>query len=273
MNTALPELASDLTLLRDAVLDAGKIARHYFERGFETYEKAKDDFVTDADLAIDKALRERLIRERPTYGWLSEESENDLHRLDCKRVWVVDPIDGTYGFVHRIPNFTICAALVEDGLPVIGIVLNPITENLYEALVGNGATLNRRTIAVSSTSALENARVIAVRSKIEDPKWERKWPNMRIDMPTSFGQSLSVVATGEFDLLLSLANTPITSEWDLAAADLIIREAGGMVTDQQGRNFRYNQENPLKSIRTVIASCPGLFSEVMGRCENLPRFG
>ena len=135
--------SADHALVADAVREAGDIARRYYGGNVESWEKNPGDPVSEADLAIDTFLKEKLTAACPDYGWLSEETVDDPSRLDKSRVWIVDPIDGTRSFIAKKPEFTICAALVENGQPILGVVYNPILEEFYEAELGTGAFLNR----------------------------------------------------------------------------------------------------------------------------------
>src|SRR4029079_20167 len=117
--------------------------------------------VSEADLAVDAALKHALLEARPSYGWLSEESEDDHARLDRRAVWMVDPIDGTNAFLRNVPEWTVSAALVEDGLPPRGVVFNPATKECFHAVRGHGAFLNDARISVSDRAAIEGAQIIA----------------------------------------------------------------------------------------------------------------
>jgi len=262
--TEAPGASADYELLKYGVLEAGHIARHYFEKGFEHWDKAKDDPVTEADLAVDRVLKEILLSDRPTYGWLSEETDDDLRRLSCRRVWIVDPIDGTRAFVERRPQFTICAALVDNGEPECAFVYNPVTEQLFEARRGRGARLNGDPIAPSARSELEGASVLATKGMFKHPDWQHDWPDLKISMRNSVALRLALVACGEFDMCLSLTKK---SDWDLAAADLIVREAGARLSDHTGLPFRYNRKSVRQ--RSLIATCPGLYEEILKRTRHL----
>jgi myo-inositol-1(or 4)-monophosphatase len=118
----------DLALIEATVREAGQIARSYFGGSYKKWDKGKGDPVTEADLAVDKYLRETFTAARPDYGWLSEESVDDLRRLSTEFTFVVDPIDGTVAFLKNRPHFTICVALVREHLPLVGVVFTPISE-------------------------------------------------------------------------------------------------------------------------------------------------
>ena len=150
MTRPSPELARDHALVIDAVREAGAMAMTYFGGDVESWEKAPGNPVSDADIAVDNLLADRLCRERPAYGWLSEETEDDPARLSTPLVWIVDPIDGTRAFLKGRPEFTVCAALVADGAPILGVVFNPATGDFFEALKGGGARHNGHQISVTT---------------------------------------------------------------------------------------------------------------------------
>src|SRR5262245_29517781 len=129
---ALPSsLKEDFALLKQAVTEAGSLALDYFGKELKASRKFDGSEVSEADLAVDAALKQKLLEGRPTYGWLSEESEDDQSRLARRAVWMVDPIDGTNAFLRNVPEWTVSAALVEDGLPVIGMVFNPASDEFF----------------------------------------------------------------------------------------------------------------------------------------------
>lgn len=255
---------ADFELLREAVNEGGRIAKHYYDNGFEHWDKAKGDPVSEADLAVDKALKEALGGARPDYGWLSEETEDDLSRLERERVWIVDPIDGTRAFVKNRPHFTICAALVEHGLPVLGAVFNPITDEFYDAELGNGAKCNGEIITVGSTNQLENCKMLSYENAFNHKRWADLWPKMNVEARNSVALRMVLVAGGGFDACLSLNSK---SDWDLAAADLIAREAGALVTDHHGENFIYNQRKTTR--RGLITANEFLHAEIIERVRTL----
>ncbi|MEE9301266.1 MAG: 3'(2'),5'-bisphosphate nucleotidase CysQ, partial [Alphaproteobacteria bacterium] len=160
-----PSLADDHALLVDAVRAAGRIAARYFRKPQKTWEKQPDHIVSEADIEVDRALHRELTAARPDYGWLSEESEDDLARLGRSRLWVIDPIDGTHSFLKGRPEFTVAGALAVAGEPVVGAIFNPITGEMFEAIKGGGARLNGTRIRVSATRALCDARLIASRTE------------------------------------------------------------------------------------------------------------
>lgn len=249
----MPE-RDDRDLLIAVLRDAGAIARKFFGGKFKTYRKASGDPVTEADLAIDKFLNERLLEARPDYGWLSEESADDKTRLTKQRVFVVDPIDGTYGFVKGRPQFTIVAAVVEAGRPIASVVFNPITEEMYDAVAGEGARKNGAAIHVSANTDLTKARYLVTRTFFDPAHWTDPWPEgIAVESRSSIAYRMALVAEGAFDAMLSMSQK---SDWDLAAADLIVTAAGGRVTTGTGETLFYNREQPVQG--SIVCAPPVL---------------
>ena len=248
----------DLALLEEAVREAGSIARKIASAPSKTWSKPDGSPVTEADLAVNKFLSERLRTARPDYGWLSEESEDDAARLTAERVFVIDPIDGTIAFVKRRPHFTICAAVVEDGRPVAAAVYNPMLNECFTAAKGGGARLNGKPIHVSNPDALEGSHILAGRNVFEDPRFA--WPTLEQDNRNSAAYRLVLVASGAYDASISLT---AKHDWDLAAADLIVMEAGGIVTTHDGRPLRYNCVIPVQT--SAVGAGPALHRKILER--------
>ena len=150
-----PSLEEDYALLKKAAREAGELALTYFRKSILVKKKIDGSEVSEADLALDVALKLELHTPRPDYGWLSEETEDDPERLKRRRVWLVDPIDGTNAFLRHLPEWTVSAALIEDGVPVLGVVFNPATHEFFHAMKGKGAFLNDEPIAASSKDSLD----------------------------------------------------------------------------------------------------------------------
>ena len=138
--------AEDRELLRSVAVNAGIIAAGYFRTDLKTWTKENASPVSEADIVLDKFLHSSLLAARPHYGWLSEESVDDLERLKHDRVFVVDPIDGTRGFIRGEDSWTVSVAVVEHGVPVAGVVYAPARDELYDASIGGGARLNGKPI-------------------------------------------------------------------------------------------------------------------------------
>lgn len=255
---------ADTKLLVESVREAGTIARKYFRGDYASWDKGRGDPVTEVDIAIDRSLREVLLAARPDYGWLSEETEDDPARLTCDRVFIVDPIDGTHGFLKGRPQFTIVAAVVRDGRPVSAAIYNPITEEMYDAAQGGGARLNEEPIRVSEKDTLEGCRILAPRVYFEPERWHNPWPtSMQIETRSSIAYRLALVAGGRFDAVLSLT---AKNDWDLAAGDLMLNEAGGYVTTPSGETLSYNKPQPLQ--RGVLGAGPALHAILQRRLQE-----
>lgn len=233
---------NDLELIEQVVREAGAIARSYFKGEYRHWDKGRGQPVTEADLAVDRHLQQSLIGARPDYGWLSEESAESPDRLRAERTFIVDPIDGTVAFLKGRPHFSISVALAEQGRPVAAVVYNPVTEELFSARTGSGALLNGAAIRASERHSIAQCRMLAPRSTFEGPS-QVPWPDMHIEQRNSIAYRLALVASGEFDAMLSLT---AKHDWDLAAGDLILREAGGQFTDHRGAVLRYNQALPIQ---------------------------
>ena len=248
----MPAPDDDLTLLESRVRAAGKIALQYFGGSYKRWNKEGGSPVTEADLAIDAFLKTELGQARPDYGWLSEESVDDPTRLDRARVFVVDPIDGTVAFMKGRPHFTICAAVVEQGRPIAAVVFNPAREECFTARSGLGARLNGAPIHVGDTAEIEGMRLLA------DRKLFTEWPPMEIESFSSIAYRIVLVAMARFDAMISLT---FKRDWDLAAADLILTEAGGRLVGADGAALRYNRAQAIQG--ATIAAGPGLIAPLL----------
>jgi myo-inositol-1(or 4)-monophosphatase len=253
----LPEHDEDLELLTRAVREAGKIALKFFSGQYRRWNKPGGSPVTEADLAIDEFLNQELRRARPDYGWLSEESLDDPARLKARRVFVVDPIDGTVAFMKGRPHFTICAAVVESGRPLCGVVFNPAREECFTAQLNQGARLNGLPIHASDQTEIEGSRLLANRSLFTD------WPPMQIETFSSIAYRVALVAAGQFDAMVSLTSK---RDWDLAAADIILAEAGGRLVDLDGKTAIYNA--PAAIHGATIAAGPGLIGPLLAALKE-----
>ena len=234
-------LEQDHRLLVDAVREAGALALSFFRRGPKTWTKGGGDPVSEADIAVDMLLRDRLHPPRPDYGWLSEESEDHPRRLDHRRLWIVDPIDGTRAFLEEREEFTVVAALVEDGRPILGAVFNPATGELFEAMKGGGARLNGAAIEVSGRGDFDDARLLASARTVKRTIDGLSTRPATYSAVNSVAYRMALVACGRYDATLSLG---AKSDWDIAAADIIVTEAGGLATDATGARFAYNGATP-----------------------------
>jgi len=254
MRSAMPEPISDAAVsalmpdLRAVMREAADIARPYFKLGGQTsariWSKAGGSPVTEADVAVDTFLKIRLSALVPGAAWLSEETADDPARIGHDLVWIVDPIDGTRAFLSGHPDWSIAVALLAGGQPRIGFVHAPVGDADYEAVLGRGATRNGEPIRVDAKIALPGARITGPKPMLDrlargagaDVDFTR------IDRIPSLALRLARVAEGSVDVGLISGNA---RDWDIAAADLILREAGGVVCDLKGRATTYNRPDPV----------------------------
>jgi myo-inositol-1(or 4)-monophosphatase len=264
--TAPPNAAlADLELIVEAAREAGELAGAIRRRGLEIEYKPGDSSpVTNADLAADALLTTRLRAARPDYGWLSEETADDADRLSCKRLFVVDPIDGTRAFLNDKPWWAVSIAVVEGQRPSAGVVFAPQLEETYAAAVGEGATLNGRPIQASAATVLEDSGMVADPRLFTLPHWTRPWPPMRVAQRNSTAYRMCLVASGAFDAAVTLM---AKHDWDLAAADLIAHEAGCFVGNHTGAPFVYNGVRPVQA--NMICAAPGLAPLILERVSHI----
>jgi len=222
-----------------AVREAGPIALKYFRGSIRSWIKGHNSPVSEADIAVDEFLRARLAREG--FGWLSEESQDDRARLNFDRLMIVDPIDGTRSYLQGRTDWSIVAAVVEKGRPVAAALYAPVDDELFLAAAGEGATRNGVPIRASAGSELANARIAGPKNMLDrltaiDPA--------TIHEPKIFSLALRLarVAEGRIDTAFASVNA---RDWDLAAADLLVHEAGGAMTNFAGEALVYNLHDPV----------------------------
>lgn len=258
-NLDYPSPAQDLDLLRDIVRRAGDIAAAaYHANDAQAWDKADNSPVTDADIAVNNFLAKTLQAARPHYGWLSEETKDDASRHSRQRSFVVDPIDGTRSFIDRTENFTVCVAIIEDGLSIAGAVFNPLKDEFYEAYIGGGARLNGKPIRATNRSKIAGCEMVGYPRKFR----RLGFPDMNCRIVNSMAYRMVLVASGAADA--TLAFTP-KSDWDVAAAALIASEAGALVTNIRGKTPKFNSKTT--SGLGVICAGPKLHALLLEQVE------
>ncbi|PHY18952.1 3'(2'),5'-bisphosphate nucleotidase CysQ [Caulobacter sp. BP25] len=255
---------NDLDLILDAARKAGELALTARESGLKIWSKIGGSPVTDADLAVDTLLKLELKSARPDYGWLSEETADDPTRLNTRRQFVVDPIDGTVAFMKNKPWFAVSIAVVEDGRPIAGVVHAPALSETYAATLEGPATLNGAAIAPSATDQLLGAAMLGDAKMFAHPAWREPWPQMRIESRNSIAYRMCLVASGAFDAAVALSPK---SEWDLAAADLIVRRAGATLSDHKGNDFAYNR--PVPQVPSLVCANQALAPLILNRVGHI----
>lgn len=226
-----------------AAREAGDILLRHYERGSESWEKSEDNPVTAADLESDRAIAHRLREAFPDDGLLSEETVHDPKRGEKRRVWIVDPMDGTKEFTKKIPEFCASIALAEDGEPVLGVILNPPAGVCIWATRGGGTWRDGARVHVNEPPSLDEAVVIASRTEISRNQFEPYEGWFKELRPVgSIAWKLACIACGEGDLNVSVAPK---NEWDVCAGDVLVREAGGSYLSFDGETRTYNQPKTL----------------------------
>ena len=240
--------------------EAGRLAMARWDTDFKRWEKLPGNPVCEVDLEVDSLLRVRLAALLPDAGWLSEETADNAARLSRRRIWVVDPIDGTRDYLRGRPGWAVSIALVEDGQPVIGVLDAPARKEVWTAEAGKGARRNGEPLAVTPRAQLSGARVPADHLPKVDADLTM------VDKPNSIALRIAMVAAGEADLLATIR---WGNEWDVAAAVLIAREAGAAITDAVGQPLHFN--TPRAQAFGVLASAPGIHAAAVERLADRAR--
>ncbi len=235
-------MEQELDRLSDAMTRAGREALRLAAAGFETYTKQDKSPVTSADLAVNQILRDSLSEAFPDDGWLSEETPDTSDRLDKKRVWIVDPIDGTRAFVRGVPEFSLSVALVENGLPIVAAVFNPATGEFFSAIRGQGLRVKRVPDA-GRVPFMSPERPLALVNpwELRVGHFKALEPHLHCRPIGSIAYALALVAAGQADAAVTLDGG---SEWDIAAGVLLIEASGGQVTTVSGHPYSFNHSNP-----------------------------
>lgn len=279
MPKGLPESAAyprELSVAINAARQAAKaVLTFYDNRSAETYTKGDGSPVTDADLASDKLLREVIGGAFPDDAFLTEEGAEDLSRLEHDRLWIIDPIDGTAQFIAGTGRFDILIALAVEGRPVVAVTLQPVTGLMHAAVAGEGAWR-------ITESGHEPFRIDTIPNppRVTTSKWYRgheehamltrvaravgseEPPVMEVGFqPRAFDETQRT-----YDAFIGLWHPPGESpanEWDIAPCDLIVREAGGVLTDLWGREYPYNKRNTHISGGLLVSARPDLHDKLV----------
>jgi myo-inositol-1(or 4)-monophosphatase len=239
MLTDLGRRQEDLERIRAALTRAAAILGQYYRTDVGVRYKTATSPVTDADEAVDAALRRELPR--ADEGWLSEESEDDRARLDRRRVWIVDPLDGTREFLEGVPHWNVSIGLAEEGEAVAGGIYNPSTEELFLGSRETGVSLNGTPVTVSRRASLDGAVALANRWAVRKRPAQWTGQPFRVQVVGALAYSLALVAAGRADALWSRSPK---AEWDTAAGTALILAAGGRVTTYEGAPLRFNAWPP-----------------------------
>ncbi len=251
----------DVELLKAALVRAGEVAMSHFGKSFEQWNKPDGSLLTAADLAVNETLHGMLTSTRPDYGWLSEEGPADESRTQKSLCWILDPIDGTRSFAAARHEWCIGLCLAQNGKPVIAGVLHPSTHKLFFAERGKGTTLNGATLRVKDGAGLQGATLAArgaARKRVEGAEFEA------LDViHTPQIARLAMLAAGEVDTVLSFG---WKHDWDLAPGALLVTEAGGLVSNEQGHEMIFN--GPRAEQFGLVAAGPQRHAAVMEFMEK-----
>lgn len=251
--------SADRDLVAAAAREAGELALAFRARGLKTWEKARGDPVSEADLAADSLLKDRLKPMRPDYGWLSEETADDRSRLSARRSFVVDPIDGTRAFLKNRPEFVVSVAVIEHGEPVAAALYDPSAERLWDAVRGQGARLNGVSISHSRQAAIKDAKILGDPGRLTD----LRDIGAKAETVNSAALRLALCAQGLVDAVVAVRGK---WDWDLAAGALIVTEAGGKITDRAGAALRFNRDPPRQP--APLAAGPALHALLIERLSK-----
>ena len=255
---ARSDLDRDHSLLKDAILKAGDIALGYFQKSPASSIKKDGSPVSEADFAVNEYLKQRLLLDRKDYGWLSEESEDNTSRLDKHNVWVIDPIDGTRAFINGKSEWTISGTLVSNGLPVLATVYNPVTDECFDSILGRKTKLNGVEITTSQTQELQDCTLIPPsKSDKNTQSFAKKWVS-------SIAYRLCLLSSGRVDAVITKAGA---YDWDIAAAHLILQNAGGRLTCLENQNLSFN--NPCVRHGSLLATNGLLHTKLLNYCSKI----
>lgn len=251
--------ATDLSLLIDAARAAGEVALTFSGKTAQSWDKPDGAGpVTEADLAVNEVLADVLRGGRPDYGWLSEENEDTGERLSRDRVFIVDPIDGTRSFMEGSGTWAHALAVVEKGEVTAAVIHLPKRDLLFSAAKGQGAFLNGDAVQAADRAGIEGADVLSIRSNFKPEHWRGAVPKVNTEHRPSLAYRMALVAQGRFDAMLTLRPS---WEWDVAAGDLILREAGAVTSDRAGGPLRFNNATP--KVNGVVAANPQVHAGIV----------
>jgi myo-inositol-1(or 4)-monophosphatase len=250
-------LARQRDLLTASVREAGALALRTFKSPLKSWIKGHSSPVSEADIAVDLLLRERLMGDVSGHAWLSEETEDEPARLQARSLWIVDPIDGTRSYLAGRPDWVVSAALVTDGRPVLAALFAPVTDELFLAQAGAGASRNGLPIVATPGRDLRGIKAAGPKRLLQE--LVDAHPDI-VPMPRigSLALRLTRVAQGAIDVAFAGEDS---HDWDLAAADLLVHEAGGALTTLAGRTLIYNRPQPVHG--ALVAAGRGRHDSLM----------
>lgn len=247
---------SDLELISRAAREAGEAIMGFYRQDPKIWDKGGNDPVTEADYAANTIIRARLTAARPDYGWLSEENPDDESRLTKARSFVVDPIDGTRAFIKHRPEFVVSIGVLDAGRPFAGVLYDPCEDALYCASRGGGAFRNGEPISVSAQDRIDGSRILGDPGRLTD----LRDLGAQAHTVNSVALRLALLACGAYDAVVAVRPK---WDWDLIAGQLLVEEAGGVMTSREGGELRYDMETPRQP--PPLASGPALHALLLER--------
>jgi myo-inositol-1(or 4)-monophosphatase len=257
-------LARDAALLAEAVREAGALALSLFRTELKNWIKGASSPVSEADIAVNDLLEQRLRSATPDYGWLSEESADDQARLGKRMVWIVDPIDGTRSYLAGREDWCVSVALVENAAPVLAAVFAPASKEFFFAARGQGSTRNGIAVRATAGTDLDFSRMAGPKPLLQrlSPSTQEITLHPRIG---SLALRLCRVAHGELDAAFAGGNS---HDWDLAAANLIVQEADGKMTALSGDAIEYNRRELAHGV--LVAAGHDRHARIVEHFRNRP---
>ena len=257
-------LTRDAALLTDTVREAGALALSLFRTELKNWTKGASSPVSEADIRVNDLLESRLRSATPDYGWLSEESVDDDKRLGKRLTWIVDPIDGTRGYLAGREDWCVSVALVEDATPVLAAVFVPVSDEFFFAVRGQGATLNGVSVAAATGTELDFSRVAGPKPLVE--RLNRSSGEIVLHPRIgSLALRLCRVAQGSLDAAFAGGQS---RDWDLAAANLIVQEANGNMTALSGDTILYNRREVTHGV--LVAAGRDRHARIVEHFRNHP---
>jgi myo-inositol-1(or 4)-monophosphatase len=255
-----------LEVALSAAREAGGLIRARYRSAYQVWEKSPENPLTTADLEADHHLRTRLAAATPDIGWLSEETADDLKRMDRRYAWVVDPLDGTQEFIRGLDQFAVSVGLVEDGRPLLGVVHNPATDETFAGIVGEGLTYNDvPSRPLSARAQLRGAQVLVSDTEVREGMWTRFQETLNLEQVGSAAYKLARVAAGLGDAYVSLKPK---REWDTCAGVALLLAAGGRVTDLDGDEILFNRAEVM--VNGLVGANPTLHTRLLGLLTSPP---
>ncbi len=259
-------LVRDAALLTDTVREAGALALSLFRTDLKNWTKGVSSPVSEADIAVNDLIETRLRSATPGYGWLSEESVDDEARLGKRLVWIVDPIDGTRGYLAGREDWCVSVALVEDASPVLAAVFAPASDEFLFAARGQGATCNNISVHVAAGAELDFSRIAGPKPLVE--RLNRSTGEIVLHPRIgSLALRLCRVAQGRLDATFAGGQS---RDWDLAAANLIVQEANGNMTALSGDTISYNRRDVTHGV--LVAAGRDRHARIVEHFQNHPLF-